>query len=219
MIRLYKRPAPDILVQNAGEWTRELLTVLEEGRELTHAQRYRYRHQDIKTTLIEETYNKCAYCESKCRHVHSGEIDHIIPFSERPDLFVEWKNLTFTCKECNHKKGAYFSDVEPIVQPYEDDPEDHFWFCGPLMLEKDEKGFRTAQLLRLSRMALVEKRGEAIEKVNLLIRRWLELPDGETKGFVKQQIVAAAAAEAEFSATIRGAIVQRLGWDPWEAET
>jgi hypothetical protein len=139
---------------------------------------------------------------------------HIIPVSERPDLFVAWHNLTFVCTECNYRKGAYHSEAQPIVNPYIDEPSEHLWFCGPLVFDKDDKGLRTRELLELSsRGDLVEKRSEAIERINLLVREWSRLGEGETKEFIRKKITAAAAADAEYTATIRAMIVQRLGWE------
>ena len=37
---------------------------------------------------IDETHGKCAYCESKIKHIDYGDIEHILPKNKnaRPDL-------------------------------------------------------------------------------------------------------------------------------------
>ena len=132
MIRLEKGPEPHVLSQNGTQWTEDYCTGLEDG-SLTDTQKFRYRHPEIKQTIRAETYDKCAYCESKISHVHPGETDHIFPVSRRPDLFVSWNNLTFVCTECNRQKLDYYSEAEPLVNPYIDQPSDHLIFFGPMV--------------------------------------------------------------------------------------
>src|SRR5260370_28142579 len=109
MIRLSKRPRPEILAQMAAAWTEEYLRAVKAGGAILEDIRYRYRHPLVREHLQIETRDKCAYCESKIRHVTPDHIEHILAKSARPDLIVDWSNLTIACPVCNHSKGDYYS--------------------------------------------------------------------------------------------------------------
>ena len=128
MIRLTKAPKPKILEDNAEVWTQECLALLQAGGDVPDPIRHRYRHPQIKETLRKEASDKCIYCESKISHVFPGETDHLAPVSQRPDLYLCWENLGYVCKECNRAKGAYYSDLEPLIDPFSDDPGEHLAF-------------------------------------------------------------------------------------------
>jgi len=202
MIHLQKLAEPAVLVENGATWTAEFLRLRAAGI-VTQSVRFRYRHPTIKERLREETSEKCAYCESKVSHVHPGETDHILPVSEKPELYVNWVNLTYVCSECNREKSNYFSDPEPLVNPYTDEPSDHLYFVGPLVLHRDAKGLRTQRQLKLSRTALVERKQEMLERINLLVHQWNETGAGPTKDFLRDEILSYAEDRAEFAATVR----------------
>ena len=211
MIKLFKGGEPEILTENGRKWRAEYLTGLQQE-SLTESKKFRYRHPHIKEALRTETYNKCAYCESKISHIHPGETDHILPISRRPDLCVSWNNLTYVCSECNRGKSDYYSETEPLVNPYTDQPDDHLIYFGPMVLHRDDKGFRTTRKIQLSRAQLFERKQEKIENLNLLVQQWRECAEGETREFLRKEILQYAAADAEFAATIRAFIGSELGW-------
>lgn len=212
MIKLHKQPVPDVLAQNSIVWRGEFLDALESGT-ATDTQKFRYRHPDVKEALRTETHDKCAYCESKISHIHPGETDHILPSSRKPELYVEWENLTYVCSECNRRKSDYYSEAEPLVNPYSDEPSNHLIFCGPLVLDRDAKGYRTRRKIGLSRTALIERKQERIEQINSLVRQWRETPDGPTREFLKAEIQQFATVDAEFAATAQAYLANELGWD------
>ncbi|MDE0302182.1 MAG: HNH endonuclease signature motif containing protein [Gammaproteobacteria bacterium] len=212
MIKLTKSPEPGVLTTNGTQWTDDYLRGLENGN-LTDAQKFRYRHPEIKQAIRVETFEKCAYCESKVSHVHPGETDHILPVSRRPDLVVSWDNLTYVCTECNRRKSDYYSEAEPLVNPYVDQPNDHLIFYGPMVLHKDDKGLRTSRKIELSRVELFERKQEKIETLNFLIQKWRECPEGETRTFLQTEILEYAKTASEFSATLKAFIYSELGWD------
>src|SRR5436853_4660489 len=104
MIYLNKGAKPEILAEHAKNWTTELLEAIAAGTSLSEARKRRYNHDDIKQALLAETYGKCAYCESKIRHITYGDIEHIVPKSVDPSLSYEWDNLTLACDVCNTEK-------------------------------------------------------------------------------------------------------------------
>jgi hypothetical protein len=175
------------------------------------AARFRYRHPDIKAALRGESYDKCIYCESKVSHTFPGETDHLAPVSKRPDLVVEWTNLAYVCTECNREKLDYYSEAEPIVNPYDDDPRDYVMFYGPIVLHRagNAKGYRTVQKLKLTaRLALIERRKERIEALQTLLDLFARTEPGPTRDLIADQIRGACAADKEFSAFLTAFVYQ-----------
>ncbi len=162
MIKLRKTAEPPLLVRSAADWTAELKKALVAGQDPTRAQQQRYRHPEIKAALISETHGKCAYCEVKALVSGSGDIRHIIPKILRPELRFAWANLTLACDVCNTKKGAN----ENIIDPYTDDPQEHFRFYGPMIAVRpgSELGKRSLAILDLNRTALLEHRKEKLDE-------------------------------------------------------
>lgn len=202
MIRLRKGLAPDILIEKAAEWTTEYLTALGAAGPVSDTVRYRYRHQDIKSAVRQDSHGKCMYCEQQ---VDFGEIDHIQPVSHCPDQIVDWDNLGLVCKECNTHKNNYYAPAEPLINPYLHDPPRHLHFLGPIVhpLNFDVIGYRTLLRLQLNRAALIQKRANRLTSLLHLVQQWKTYPDPATKEILWQAIVQEAADEKEFAATVR----------------
>ena len=212
MIKLAKGEKPEVLVKNGQSWKAEYVAGVKTGN-LKDSQKYRYRHPNIKESLRTETYEKCAYCESKISHIHPGETDHIFPVSCRPDLCVDWDNLTLVCSECNRYKLDYYNEQEPLINPYIDEPSDHLTFFGPMVLHRDAMGLRTTRQIELSRIKLIERKQERIEQFNMLVQLWRETLDGPTRQFLQEEIMKYAADAAEFAGTFRAFIRGEMGWE------
>ncbi len=161
MIALAKGALPEILRRNAATWTKELLAKINAGEDPSKYLLTRYSHHEIKDALLVETSEKCAYCESKFRHVTYGDIEHIIPKSIDPALRFEWTNLTVACDVCNTNK----SDVVGLVDPFRCDPTVLFTYYGPMMWARhhSDSAVLTELRLDLNRGGLVERRRERIE--------------------------------------------------------
>ena len=175
MIRLTKRPTPNRLTENAKGWTEAIASKINAGIAPTKLELSRYRHPDIKAELIIETSGKCAYCESKLLHIHHGDVEHIYPKSLDPLKAFEWENLTLACEICNQNKSNKDPLAECIIDPYHDDPEEHFLFVGELIATRGTaKGIATREILALQRVALIEVRREHLEKLLLIVDRILD---------------------------------------------
>lgn len=161
MIKLTKSEIPNILRINGPDWTRIVLRKLEESVELASTEKSRYAHPEIKRAIIDETNGKCAYCESKIRHIAYGDIEHVSPKSSEPELWFEWGNLTLACDICNTNKGS----KRGVVDPYDLDPEQRFVFLGSMVWPApgDEAAALTVRVLDLNRADLVGRRFERIE--------------------------------------------------------
>ena len=94
MIKINKGTKPKILEDNAQQWTAEYLAALKQPTPVPSHIKSRYQNSEIKDALEKETHGKCAYCESKFKHIAFGDIEHILPKNQnaRPELYVEWTN-------------------------------------------------------------------------------------------------------------------------------
>ncbi|MGX5699599.1 HNH endonuclease [Acinetobacter kookii] len=165
MIKLQKLAEPQILIDNGAEWTRKHLENIANGIESTSYLKSRYNHSQIKDQIVQETSEKCAYCESKLRHIHHGDIEHIFPKSLDESKRFEWNNLTLACEICNQNKSNLDPMMNSILDPYIDDPESSLFFCGPLAVGQDTKGMSTETIIGLNRTELMEQRKERLEKI------------------------------------------------------
>lgn len=168
MIKLRKVEEPPILRDNAADWLKTIQDKLAVGEVPTEAEKGRYRHPEIKAALVNETYGKCAYCESKLLHVAFGDVEHISPKSHKLEDTFRWNNLTLACDRCNTNKGS----AVDLVDPYDDDPDALFRFLGPMVYARPEnaKAVISCKRLRLNRAELVEMRSRRLEAIsNLLV--------------------------------------------------
>ena len=67
--------------------------------------------QRIRTELMRDFGEVCAYCEQLCYTPSKAEkpsdesIDHFRPRSRFPNLWLDWPNLIYACRMCNQNKG------------------------------------------------------------------------------------------------------------------
>lgn len=210
MIPLAKAATPAVLVANGHTWTEEFLAAKAAGN-VPDSVRYRYRHPEIKQTLRQEAHDKCIYCETK---LAVGETDHISPVSHRPELIVEWPNLALACKECNTNKGDYYAPDEPLLNPFVDSPAGDLLIFGPLVMARAgrPRGRRTVLRLRLTRLSLLERRAERVQRLQALVAEYIAQAPGPTKDLLEGALREEAADSAEFAAVVRAYLYQELGW-------
>lgn len=202
MIRLTKAAIPPILAAKAAEWTQALLLALRAGGP-TEAQKGRYRHPQIKAALIQETAGKCAYCESKLRHITHGDVEHITPKSSSPEKSFAWENLTLACDICNENKSDYAGE---LADPYVIDPEDHFLFLGPVVVPRpgSDVGLITEKLLRLNRSDLIERRLERLLYLNAQLNVIVRVQDHGARSLLLDNMIAhESRREQEYAALSR----------------
>lgn len=88
-----------------------------------------WNFEALKNALLETSHGKCAYCECDLtKESNYMEVEHFRDKDTYPDDVVKWTNLLPSCKRCNGSKGTHDVMSEPIVNPYEVDPRDHFQF-------------------------------------------------------------------------------------------
>lgn len=210
MIKLKKTDEPNILKLNKEEWTRQYVDLVNRALEIPTSLRNKYKLPEIKQQIVKETNNKCAYCESIVSHVCPGDVEHILPKAKgkRPDLYVEWTNLTLSCEECNRtRKKDYYNPQDPLVNPYIDDPENHLMAVGPFIyhVPGDRKGELTELLLELNtRTSLVDKRLDRLKSIRMLADKWASEPDGTTlKELLEKQLLIETKSETEYSCIVK----------------
>lgn len=87
-----------------------------------------YKSAEIKTALYELFHEKCAYCESKIRHIQPMDVEHFRPKQLisikgryiRPGYYwlaTNWENLFPSCINCNRDSRQILNetDAEKVV--------------------------------------------------------------------------------------------------------
>ena len=201
MIRLTKDAEPQILLDNARAWTNELVAAIQNGDDVSSLRAKRYGHRDIKSALIKETNEKCAYCESKPLHVDYGDVEHIVPKSVDPLVTYQWDNLTIACSVCNTNK----SNTQGLIDPYNDDPSAMIEFHGPWVshLPGADIGRLTILILKLNRTPLMERRSEKIKALRDQLDTIVAVADQNVRATLVEAIVSEARQVSnEFSACL-----------------
>lgn len=206
MIKLNKLEEPEVLKINKEEWTSRYLSLYNAGSKIPDSLKYKYREPEIKDTLIRETHDKCAYCESKISQVCYGDVEHIIPKSKKPELIFEWKNLTLSCEQCNrNRKGDYYDEDEPLIDPYKDNPNEYLFACGAYIFHKpgSRRGELTETILELNRVELIERRMDRIKSLKSLADKCANEKNSVLKNIFINQLLEEANTDKEYSFVVR----------------
>lgn len=214
MISIKKLPKPQVLVENETKWTQEYLTEIDVGNKPNKEISTRYNHPEIKQQLEKETYGKCAYCESKLKHISYGDIEHILPKNKeaRPDLYVDWNNLTLACEQCNRSgKHSYYDENLPLINPYNDHVESHYNDIGECIYPvlNDERAEVTLITLNLNRPDLLERRQERIRQIEVLLKSWANHKNQIIKKELEHQLCLECEADKEYSSTVKAFLLAR----------
>lgn len=82
----------------------------------------------IRENLLKECHGKCIYCEARIgpgnKEMH---VDHFHYKDKYIDEVVLWKNLNPSCPHCNKSKSSHDTYSDPIVNPFEQNPQDYFY--------------------------------------------------------------------------------------------
>jgi uncharacterized protein (TIGR02646 family) len=169
MIKLNRPQEPQILIDNKALWDVELKEALAHYGSISKVPQTivcRYNHISIRTPLINSSHEKCAYCEGKPLECGNIEIDHFKPKSRYPDATFEWENMVPSCHDCNNSKGTHDTQKEPIINPYDTDPETVFYFDSiqiiPLSGNEFDKAQRTINIFGLNALRLLKPRAEVL---------------------------------------------------------
>lgn len=206
MRNLEKLAMPSVLVENHDRWLTDFL-----ADKTNKTNKYRYRHSEIKKTLMEETGGKCVYCESKIGHNTPGDIEHKVPSSKVEDLHFNWENLTTACTECNRRKNDYYEDGEEFLDPYNEDVENLVHHYGPILGWKNghERAEITIKILELDtaiRFHIISRKIEKIEELNNVIARYVKNESLDINKLMKHKIKRMIDKKSEYSGMIKSII-------------
>lgn len=185
MRNVTKLSPPTILVENKAAWDEAVRN------HSTEYNKNKYRHREIKDRLLQETNDKCVYCESKIGHNCPGDIEHKIPKSKQINLIFDWENMTIACNECNRRKSDYYDPDFMFLDPNSDDVENRIIHLGPLVFNKpgDSRSAITVLTLEIdkfdSRTHLIARKIEMLEHTKNLI----ELIAKEQNQLLRQSLI------------------------------
>jgi len=141
---------------------------------------------DLKTSLLDLSFDKCAYCECHLKEESKYmEVEHFQDKDSHPDLVLFWDNLLPSCKRCNGSKGTHDVVAEPIINPFEVDPRKHLKFRNYRFRDKDVLGKTTIEVVNLNNTErAVLKRFEIGEELQKTLENLLE----KLELFIQKQI-------------------------------
>ena len=203
MRNIKKFAEPQVLIENKGEWDAKLNTNPSE-----HSKN-KYRHPDIKKTLLKETADKCVYCESKIGYNCPGDIEHKVPKSSRIGMIFDWNNMTIACSECNRRKGKYYDPDCMFLDPNVDDVENLVQHVGPLVFNTpgNTSGEVTVRILEINslkgRKELIGRKWERLESTKNLVERIARESNPVLKEFLIEELNQHSEVSSEFSGMIK----------------
>lgn len=188
MIQLSKNGEPPILSANKATWTAELMDYIQRGEKVPSSVSNRYNNPEVKESLRKESNSKCIYCESNVQHITYEHIEHLKPKAKDkyPELTFEYENLGLSCPKCNMNKGSEYDENLPYLNPFVDNPENHFKAVGALIwaLPGDRRAKLTEIDIELNRPELLEVRLERLNSIRSLV----EIYNQETNPRLKQSL-------------------------------
>jgi 5-methylcytosine-specific restriction endonuclease McrA len=204
MIALQKGEIPNWVVANKESETAQYVAWRRQADEIgsnkAGTEPAPWQREDIKHALIlESNRGKCVYCESHVVHVTFGDVEHCKPKSRFPEAVLDWENLGLACPKCNNAKLAQWSDDEPIVWPFRDEPSEHLSFIGPILEAKTARGRTTLEHVKLNRSPLVERRTGLIAQLDQHMDYLDRARPGHVE-IVKRAILECTTSLQEFSA-------------------
>ncbi|MFD1553650.1 HNH endonuclease [Putridiphycobacter roseus] len=131
---------------------------------------------DLKNSLLELSFNKCAYCECALKEESKYmEVEHFQDKDDYPDLVLNWENLLPSCKRCNGSKSTHDVLIEPIINPFNIEPINHLRLRNYRFKGKDTLGKTTIDVVNLNNTErAVLKRFEVGEELQKTIENILE---------------------------------------------
>lgn len=173
MIKLSRGLKPKILTENEQNWTSSLNEAVSQygsysniPKEAKEKLLIHYRHNDIKEPLFSSSLQKCAFCETKPGESGNIEVEHFAPKSIYPNLAFDWDNFLPACRKCNGTKDDHDCLKQPIVNPYEIDPEKIFHYTDIKIAALDndykEMGNLTIKVCGLNSVRLMKPRAQIL---------------------------------------------------------
>ena len=153
---------PPSLESNATKWTQELLQEIDLG----ERPKYRYRKKDVRDQLKKMYSSLCCYCESKTETTGFGQIEHRLPKKHFPEKTYDWNNLHWSCFRCNHTKGDFFDNSDPVLDSTKDNILQHLKYDGLNMSHLTLRGKNTIESTKLNRSDLKQERKKILSAIS-----------------------------------------------------
>ena len=115
-----------------------------------------YGDSTVKEPLETIQNFKCCFCESKYKHITSGDVEHFRPKAAytqgrggaftfvRPGYFwlaYEWDNLLVSCEVCNQRKKGNYFPIKNRIRRCQDQTYDYNqeepWFINPSLIDPE----------------------------------------------------------------------------------
>lgn len=176
MHKIKRTGEPKSLKKNKDQWTKELLKEVENKgiwSEVDVKYKSHYRQKDVLSSLISMTNETkyCFFCELPIGGTDYPNIEHYKPKSN-PDfhhLCFEWDNLLLACEKCNKKKGSKWNYENPILNPCDDEIEDHLKFDCWRLKPLSKRAVSTIEQLQLN------DKGERKDLIDSRFNVWVGL--------------------------------------------
>ncbi|MBM3114545.1 hypothetical protein [Jeongeupia naejangsanensis] len=172
MIKLQRNPKPEIIINNEENWNEALKNAISTHgsyskipKEIKEKLLIHYKHPSIKTSLFSSSFQKCAFCEAKPAESGNIEVEHYAPKSKHPDLTFCWENFLPACRKCNEHKDDHDTILEPIINPYNNDPEKIFYYEDIRILANNDNkkiGSLTIEVCGLNSARLMRPRADIL---------------------------------------------------------
>lgn len=171
MIRLHRTITPVCLSPNETRRLSEEFRIT--GRDV-------WNQADIKSALLHISHHKCAYCEARLgKESVYLEVEHFYSKSNHPQKVLEWDNLLPSCRRCNASKGNHDVALEPIINPFDEDPRTHLRMHLYRLEGKTLLGSRSVEVMDLNHSARASmvrfEIGESIARLIILCAEKLAL--------------------------------------------
>lgn len=211
MIGVHRPNEPLGFPQQRDRWEKEFQEMVNRSRPISSNDMWKRIRQrkimkEYTNTLFVAFHHKCAFCESKPRHVSPLHIEHYRPKSnsEFQDYMFDWHNWLVACMSCNVNKGEYFADCsgEPcLLDPTAEDPSIHVEFLRAQIIPKTERGKKTIEQIQLNRSELDEARTLWLLHIESLLLLALRIPDVYTQA--RELLIWAMQEDAPYTAMVR----------------
>ena len=211
MIRVHRGQPPDGFELRAGAMQRRFDLARIDDPDLSAARFWtsvRHEIRDDAAELARRFQYKCAYCESRMRHVSYPHIEHYRPKGQArfEALMFQWTNWLLSCGVCNDEKWTEFPERDGIpllLDPTTDEPRNHIGFRRNFAFGLSDRGEETIRLVGLFRYDLEKERGSRLLQIDALLLLILCGQDADVRRESREYLIWAMQDDAPYAAMTR----------------
>lgn len=165
-----------------------------------------YKNKENKEALKQSSFGKCMYCESKISHIDYGDVEHIKPKKNYPNLKFTWNNLGISCTKCNREyKHDKYDESTPYIDPFSENPSEHLRVFGSFLFSEkgSERGEMTIKDIGLNRVGLLEKRTAKINTIDKTIKACYRTASEDLRKSALDSLKVEADDDKEYALTVK----------------